>query len=117
MKSRRSSDVKLPVERPKRRRRKQQQSAKDEDKWLIPSATTTLHVALPNEWIAEMEDALDDLRPALRDREDFVCEACRYALESWKEGTTTPEGKALLALARRSRRRAARQKTHSRDHK
>ena len=77
---------------------------------MFPSATTTLHVALPNEWIADIDDALDDLRPALRDREDFVCEACRYALTSWQEGTTTPEGKVLLALARTAKRRLARKK-------
>lgn len=110
MNSRRSS----AIARRKEKRRKQEHFATDQDKWLIPSATTTLHVALANEWIAEIDDALDDLYPALKDREDFVCEACRYALESWKEGISTPEGMELLALARSAKRRAALKRARSR---
>ena len=111
MKTRRpSAEAKLPVAKPSSRSRKQKQFAKDEDKWLIPSATTTLQVAFPNEFIAEMDDALDDLYPALRDREDFVYKASEYALESWQEEKATPEGKALVALAQKKRRQAARKK-------
>lgn len=82
----------------------------DQDKWLFPTATTTLEVALPNELIAEIDEALDVLYPVLRDRCDFAYEACRYAIESWQEGISTPEGQALIALARKKRRRMARKK-------
>jgi hypothetical protein len=115
MKSRRSSaDPKVPIEPRNVVRRKRKEFATDQDKWLFPAATTTLHVALPNEWIADIDGALGDLRPVLRDREDFVSKACEYALESWQEGISTPEGKELLALARRSRRWLARKKKKSR---
>jgi hypothetical protein len=55
MKSLRSSvDPKRRTTRPRDGRRKQEHFAKDGDKWLISSATTTLHVAVPNEWLSEM---------------------------------------------------------------
>jgi hypothetical protein len=82
----------------------------DQDKWLIPSATTTLEVALPNELIAEIDDVVDALNPALRDRCDFAYAACRYAIESWHEGMATPEGQALIDLAQKKKRRAGRKK-------
>jgi hypothetical protein len=72
MKSRRPcSDPKLPVAEPNVKRRKQEQFATDRDKWLFPAGTTTLDVALPNELIAEMDDVVDVVYPALRDRADF----------------------------------------------
>jgi hypothetical protein len=110
MKSRRPFADPVPVEERKVRRRKQEQFATDRDKWLFPAGTTTLEVALPNELIAEIDDVLDVLHPALRDRCDFAYEACRYAVESWQEGISTPEGKALIALAQKKQRRLARKK-------
>jgi hypothetical protein len=110
-----SADPKLPSARPKVGRRKEKRYENDQDKWLFPADTTTLEVALPNELIAEMDDVVDVLYPALRDRADFAYEACRCAVESWKEGISTPEDKALLALAaKKKRRRAARKKKQSR---
>lgn len=97
MKSRRpSAGAKVPIDR---------------DKWLIPTATTTVEVALPNELIAEIDDVLDVVCPVLRDRADFAYEACRYAMEGWQEGIATPEGKALIALAQKKKRRLARSET------
>lgn len=107
MKSRRSSaSPKLPTARRRGRRRNQEHFAKDEDKWLFPADTTTLQVALDSELIAEIDDVLDVLFPALRDRADFAYEACKFAIQSWKQGTATAEGKALLKLVQRKRRRA-----------
>jgi hypothetical protein len=114
MKSRRPSTETVPIQERKGMRRKQRDFAKDEDKWLIPSATTTLEVALPNELIAEIDDVIETVYPALQDRCDFAYEACRYAIEGWKEGISTPEGKALIALAQKKKRRAARKKKQSR---
>ena len=111
MRSRRPSADPVPITGPRVRRRKQKQFANDRDKWLIPSATTTVEVALPNELIAEMDRVVDVVNPALRDRADFAYEACRYAVESWKEGVSTPEGKKLVALAQEKKRRAVRKKS------
>jgi hypothetical protein len=109
MKPRRSpADPKSSAAKPKHRRGKQKQFATDRDKWLFPEATVTLEVALPTELVAEMDHVVDVVYPALRDRADFAYEACRYAIESWKEGISTPEGKALVALAQKKRPRAAR---------
>jgi hypothetical protein len=108
MKSRHpSSKPKLPIAEPRVRRRKQKHFTNDRDKWLFPADTTTLEVALPNELIAEIDDVLDVLYPLLRDRADFAYEACRYAMESWLEGTGTPENKALIELAQKKKRGAA----------
>lgn len=118
MKSRRSStDPKLPIAGRRVRHRKREQVATDQEKWLFPADTTPLEVALPNELITEIDDVLDVLSPALRDRADFVYEACRYAIESWKEGIATAEGNKLLVLARAAKRRAARKRARTRDHK
>lgn len=109
MRSRRpSTDPKVPIEARKVVRRKRKEFATDRDRWLFPADTTTLEVAFPNELITEIDDVLDVLYPALRDRSDFAYEACRYAIESWKEGVKTPEGKELLALAQKKRRAVGR---------
>jgi hypothetical protein len=110
MKSRRQSADPMPIEARKVVRRKQEQFANDRDKWLIPNATTTLQVALPGELVAAMDAVVDIVYPALLDRCDFAYEACRYAIESWQEGISTPEGKALIALAQKKKRRLARTK-------
>lgn len=110
MTRRRSADPKLPSAKPKVRRRKEKRYENDRDKWLIPSATTTLEVALPNELIAEVDAVIGIVYPALRDRSDFAYEACRYAIESWQEGISTPEGKKLVALAQKKRRLARRKR-------
>jgi hypothetical protein len=112
VKSRRPSpDPKLPIAEPKVRRPRQKQFKNDRDKWLYPDDTTTLAVAIPNELIAEIDGVVDILYPALRDRCDFAYEACRYAIESWHEGISTPEGQALIALAaKKKKRRPARKK-------
>jgi hypothetical protein len=108
MKSRRpSADPQLPIAKPKVRRPRQKQFKNDRDKWLYPDDTTTLEVAIPNELVAEIDDVVDILYPALRDRCDFAYEACRYAIESWHEGISTPEGQALIALAEKKKRRIA----------
>ncbi len=107
-------DPKLPSAKPTVRRRKEKRYENDRDKWLFPAGTTTVEVALPNELIAEMDDVVDVVYPALRDRAGFAYEACRYAIEGWKEGLSTPEGKALIALAQKKKRRAARKKKQSR---
>jgi hypothetical protein len=108
MKSRRTSTETVPIEAPMVVRRKQKRFTKDQDKWLFPSATATVEVALPDELAAEIDAVVDVVYPALRDRSDFAYEACRYAIESWKEGISTPEGKALTALAQRKKRLLAR---------
>jgi len=114
MKSRRSSSPpKVPIKARKVLRRKRDHFAADRDKWLFPADTTTLKVALPNELIAEMDHVVDVVYPALRDRADFAYEACRYAIESWKEGISTPEGKKLIALVQKKKRRAARKKANA----
>jgi hypothetical protein len=105
----------VPVEERKVRGRKQKQFETDRDKWLFPAGTTTVEVALPNELITEMDDVIEIVYPALRDRADFAYEACRYAVEKWKEGICTPEGKAPLALAaKKKKRRPAPKGTKSR---
>jgi hypothetical protein len=101
MKSRRpSSDPKVPIAAPTiAGHRKHKQRLKGPDKWLFPNDTTTLQVTLPNEWLPEMDRAVDRLFPVLRDREDFLIKGCEYALASLKE-----EKEAAKVVARAKRK-------------
>ncbi len=85
MKSRRpSANAEVPLAAPKIPiRRKRKESTKE--KWLYPSATTTLEVTLPNEWLPEIDHALARFFPVLREREDFLYRACEYVLSGLEE--------------------------------
>jgi hypothetical protein len=53
------------------------------NKWLFPNdpELQDLHVTLPNSCISEIDAAIDELHPALKDREDFLYMAVQFALK------------------------------------